>query len=71
MTPPITDFLHELDQQTAGDLRTDQVNRILYSTDASLYQVMPYGVLLPRTMEDVQAAVELAAKYKVPILPRA
>ncbi|MEM7330693.1 MAG: FAD-linked oxidase C-terminal domain-containing protein, partial [Chloroflexota bacterium] len=47
------------------------VNRILYSTDASLYQVMPYGVLLPRTMEDVQAAVELAAKYKVPILPRA
>ena len=43
---------------------------MLYSTDASLYQVMPYGVLIPKTVDDLQAAVELAARYKVPLLPR-
>ncbi|HEX6383299.1 MAG TPA: FAD-linked oxidase C-terminal domain-containing protein [Anaerolineae bacterium] len=64
------DFLNELQKRVAGDLRTDEYSRILYSTDASIYQVMPHGVLIPRTVEDVHAAVELAAQYKVPILPR-
>ncbi|NIW10769.1 MAG: FAD-binding protein, partial [Gammaproteobacteria bacterium] len=45
-------------------------NRILYSTDASIYQVKPYGVLLPKSVEDVQATVEMAARYRIPILPR-
>jgi FAD/FMN-containing dehydrogenase/Fe-S oxidoreductase len=69
-TETITDFLAELERRVVGDLRTDRYNRLLYSTDASIYQVMPYGVLLPKSSEDVQAAVELAAKYRVPILPR-
>lgn len=71
MKPPITDFLNELNQQTRGALKTDRYSRVLYSTDASLYKAMPYGVLLPETIDDVEAAVALAAKYRVPILPRA
>lgn len=67
----IPDFLNDLQKRVSGDLCTDTYSRILYSTDASNYQVMPYGVLIPKTMEDVQAAVELAAHYRVPILPRA
>lgn len=67
----LPDFLNELQQCIAGDLRTDQFSRILYSTDASIYKVMPHGVFLPQHEEDVQAAVELAAKFKIPILPRA
>ncbi len=66
----IQDFLNDLQKKVIGDLRTDCYSRVLYSTDASLYQVMPYGVLIPKTVEDVQAAVELAAKHRVPILPR-
>ena len=70
--PPsaLPDFLNELQKRVAGDLRTDQYSRILYSTDASLYQAMPHGVLIPKSIDDLQAAVELAAKYKVPLLPR-
>ena len=70
--PPSTlpDFFNELEKRISGELRTDQYSRILYSTDASLYQVMPYGVLIPKYIEDVQAAVEEAARYKIPILPR-
>lgn len=63
-------FLHELSTHVTGDLRIDEYSRVLYSTDASLYQMMPHGVLIPRTAEDVHAAVELAAKYNVAVLPR-
>jgi FAD/FMN-containing dehydrogenase/Fe-S oxidoreductase len=66
----LVEFLSELDKHVQGDLHTDQINRILYSTDASIYQVMPHGVLLPKTIEDVHAAVELTAQYQVPLLPR-
>ncbi|MFQ5398885.1 MAG: FAD-binding and (Fe-S)-binding domain-containing protein [Anaerolineae bacterium] len=66
----VPDFLHELSRQISGDLRADTVTRTLYSTDASIYQVMPHAVLIPKTVDDVQAAVTLAAKYGIPLLPR-
>ncbi|MCI0397934.1 MAG: FAD-binding protein, partial [Chloroflexi bacterium] len=69
-TAQLTDFLNDLQKHVAGELRTDDYSRVLYSTDASIFQVMPTGVLIPRTVEDVQAAVSLAAQYKAPILPR-
>jgi FAD/FMN-containing dehydrogenase/Fe-S oxidoreductase len=43
---------------------------MLYSTDASLYQVEPAGVFIPRTAEDVATAVRIAAEEGVPVLPR-
>src|ERR1700690_1592894 len=64
------DFINELRKRFAGDIRLDRGSRILYSTDASIYQIEPLGVVIPRTQEDLQVAVELAAKYKAPILPR-
>ncbi|MCL4262854.1 MAG: FAD-binding protein [Anaerolineae bacterium] len=67
----LTDFLNALKQQVNGDLRTDIVSRTLYSTDASVYQVMPLAVLIPKTVEGVQTAVTLAAQHGIPLLPRA
>ncbi len=64
------DFVNELARRFTGDIRLDPASRILYSTDASIYQVEPLGVVLPKIREDLIAVVELAAKYKVPILPR-
>ena len=43
---------------------------MLYSTDASIYQIEPIGVVVPRHKEDVQAAIEIANKLGVTILPR-
>jgi len=63
-------FIAELRQRFTGEIRNDLASRILYSTDASIYQIEPMGVALPRTQEDLISAVELAAKYKIPILPR-
>ena len=64
------DFVHELRKHFTGDIRLDTASKILYSTDASIYQIEPLGVAIPKTQDDLQSAVEFAAKYKVPILPR-
>lgn len=64
------DLIAELKKSIAGSVRTDLASRILYSTDASIYQIEPLGVVIPRDQDDLQAVVELAAKYKTPILPR-
>ncbi len=66
----LPDFLSDLRKQVNGALRTDTYSKILYSTDASIYQAMPYGVLLPEHTDQIQAAVELASKYEIPLLPR-
>jgi FAD/FMN-containing dehydrogenase/Fe-S oxidoreductase len=69
--PPLNpDFISELRKHFRGEIRTDLATRILYSTDASIYQIEPMGVALPKMQDDLQAAVESAAKYNVPILPR-
>ncbi len=64
------DFLHELKKRFTGDLRLDHASRVLYSTDASIYQIEPLGVAIPKTQDDLISVVELAVKYAVPILPR-
>jgi len=64
------DFIQELKPRFSGDLRLDAASKILYSTDASAYQIEPLGAAIPQSQDDLQAAVELAAKYKIPILPR-
>ncbi|MFZ0545994.1 MAG: FAD-binding oxidoreductase, partial [Candidatus Promineifilaceae bacterium] len=67
----LAEFLNEVGKRVDGELRTDTYSRTLYSTDASIYQIMPHGVLIPRSADDVQAAVELSHKHQVPILARA
>lgn len=69
MTLPL-DYINELRKHFRGDIRNDLASRILYSTDASIYQIEPLGVVFPKTQEDLHVAVELAARHKIPILPR-
>ncbi|MBS1251967.1 MAG: hypothetical protein MAG451_01001 [Anaerolineales bacterium] len=51
-------------------MRFDKYSRVLYSTDASIYQIEPIGVVLPRGTEDVIATLEVASRHGVPVLPR-
>lgn len=62
--------LAELQGTFTGEMRADRLYRALYATDASIYQIVPDGVLLPRTVEDVQVAVRACARHRVPITPR-
>ncbi len=63
-------LITELRRRLQGEVRFDSYTRMLYSTDASLYQVMPVGVVIPKHRDDVQAAVEIAARHRIPVLPR-
>lgn len=66
----LADFVRALERVCQGDIRTDDYSRVLYSTDASIYQVKPHGVFFPASIDDVHAAVTIASKFEVPILPR-
>lgn len=66
----LADFFDALDQRIQGTLHRDTLTCSLYSTDASMYQMQPVGVLLPQHTDDVQATMEEAARFKIPVLPR-
>ncbi|MCB9848457.1 MAG: FAD-binding protein [Phycisphaeraceae bacterium] len=53
-----------------GEVRPGRHDRMLYSTDASLYQVEPLGVVIPRNLDDLREAVRRGAAARLPILPR-
>ena len=64
------ELARELRKQVSGEVRFDATSRVLYSTDASIYQMEPVGVVIPRNVEDVLAVVEIASKDQIPVLPR-
>ena len=64
------ELARELTKRVSGEVRFDAFSRILYSTDASIYQMEPVGVVIPRNGEDVLAVIEVASKNRVPVLPR-
>ena len=66
----IRQLTEELNQQVSGEVRFDKMSRTLWSTDASIYQIEPVGVVLPKSAEDVIAVLETAKNYGVSVLPR-
>ncbi|MFH1762173.1 MAG: FAD-linked oxidase C-terminal domain-containing protein [bacterium] len=60
----------ELKSSIKGEVYFNDVYRSIYSTDASIYQIKPAGVVIPETREDVINTVKIAAKYKMPVAAR-
>jgi len=59
-----------LGREIEGEVLFDAFSRGRYSTDASIYQIEPIGVVVPKTESDVARAIAIAADEKIPILPR-
>jgi FAD/FMN-containing dehydrogenase/Fe-S oxidoreductase len=59
-----------LQKNTSGEVLTDLASRGRYATDASIYQTIPISVFIPKTAQDIQAAIEIAKELAIPILPR-
>ena len=66
----LTQLARELGQLVEGDVRFSRHDRMLYATDASIYQVEPLGVVVPKTIADVEVVVRFCAERRLPILPR-
>src|SRR5271156_5691217 len=59
-----------LRREAQGEVLFDAFSRGRYSTDASIYQIEPLGVVVPRSRADAAAAIAIAREEGVPVLPR-
>jgi FAD/FMN-containing dehydrogenase/Fe-S oxidoreductase len=59
-----------LRREIRGEVLFDRAARGRYSTDASIYQIEPVGVVVPQTEADALRAIQIAVEAGVPILPR-
>jgi FAD/FMN-containing dehydrogenase/Fe-S oxidoreductase len=65
-----TPLAARLRKEVDGEVLFDAASRGRYSTDASIYQVEPIGVVVPRTEDAVRTALAIAVAEGVPVLPR-
>jgi FAD/FMN-containing dehydrogenase/Fe-S oxidoreductase len=68
--PEAGDLAAALKREVRGEVRFDLGSRALYATDGSNYRQIPIGLVVPRDVDDVVAAVTICRKYGAPILPR-
>src|SRR4051812_32500714 len=59
-----------LRRETQGEVLWSAADRGRYATDASIYQIEPVGVLVPRSVADVEAALSICREAGIPVLPR-
>lgn len=59
-----------LNKSIKGEVLVDDYSLGMYATDASIYQIKPIAIVLPRDAEDVKSTVAIAQKNKISILPR-
>lgn len=64
------ELARRLTRETEGEVLFDIASRGRYATDASIYQIMPTGVFVPKTARDVATALQVARELGAPLLPR-
>ncbi len=63
-------FIEEIKKAVQGDVYDDPVVKGMYSTDASVYQIMPVAVVCPKHEQDVVNTLSIARRHRIPILAR-
>ena len=66
-----TDPFFPLKQSLDGDVFTDQVQKVIYATDASSYREIPQAVTRPKNKEDIRKIIEFARQTGTSVIPRA
>ena len=66
----MSDLFNELKANISGDILTDDFSLGMYSTDASIYQIKPIAIVLPKNEDDVKFAMQVAHQNNITILPR-
>jgi FAD/FMN-containing dehydrogenase len=68
--PPASRLEERLRREIKGDVLFDRFSRGRYSTDASIYQIEPLGVVVAKDRDDIATAIQIAREEGVPVLPR-
>jgi len=66
----VDQLLDTLKRKTSAEVYSDNFNKGRYATDASIYQMMPFGVLIPKTKKDLVETVNYAREKRIPLLAR-
>ncbi len=69
-TADAASIAQRLRREIEGDVLFDAASRGRYATDASIYQIDPVGVVVPKTEHDVQVTLQVARESGIPVLPR-
>ena len=69
-TAAMSEFESRLRRELKGEVAFDAGSRGRYATDASIYQIMPLGVVVPKDQEDLALALDIARDVGAPVLPR-
>ncbi len=62
--------LEQLAKSLEGSLLFDELNKTIYSTDASVYKMRPIAVAIPKTEQDIVILIQFAKKHKISLTPR-
>ena len=64
-------MLRHLSESLEGELRTDNLHKAIYATDASVYRKIPLAVAYPKSIKDVKELIKFAIENKLSLIPRA
>ncbi len=70
MFSPFATVKKKLRSQVSREVWSDGEKRTEYSTATCMYNVMPFGVVAPKSIEDVQRVVRLCAENDIAVIPR-
>src|SRR5690606_19546516 len=70
LTTDLKELAARLQLEAEGEVLFDRGSRGRYATDASIYQIEPLGVLIPKSIDDVRAALSLCRQFNIPLLAR-
>lgn len=59
-----------LKEAIKGEVHHDSVTCTIYSVDASIYEIKPIGVVIPKDKEDLITTLKIAAEFGIPVTPR-
>ena len=66
----MTELAQALREQVEGEVRFSAGDRVLYSATGANYRHVPIGVVLPKSVEDIEATVAICREHDAPVLPR-
>ncbi len=70
MTSKNNELEQALKKEIEGEVRFDLLTKKIYSVDASIFEIEPIGVVLPKNREEILAAVRIAKEFQVPVIAR-
>lgn len=69
-TVDVAALRRQLESQIVGEVRFDAISRALYSTDASVYQIQPLGVVIAKNRQDIIRTVQICHRFRCPLTLR-